>query len=402
MAGDLIGRTAHTSRKLLGVPDLVAIDLPGGPDFVDALRTIWDRGDAALALDQRLSAPAQASVLDRLRPARVRDAGGEHLCPGGIPVEPGDALVLATSGTTGAPKGVVLTHAAVESSARATSSRLAVLPDRHRWLACLPLNHVGGLSVVTRSLVTGTPVQVLPGFDREEVLAASGPEVLVSLVPTALRRLGAAHFHTVLLGGSHPPTGLAPNVVSTYGLTETGSGVVYDGVPLEGVEVAVDEETSEIRVRGPMLLRAYRDGTDPFDEGGWFATGDSGELDADGRLHVRGRIAELIISGGENIWPASVEAVLRRHPAVADVAVAGRPDPDWGQRVVAWIVPADPRSPPALAELRATVASLLAPYAAPRQLVLVDRLPKTGLGKVWRDHLPDPDPQLPTGRLLEQ
>jgi O-succinylbenzoic acid--CoA ligase len=191
-------------------------------------------------------------------------------------------------------------------------------------------------------------------------------------------------------------------VVSTYGLTETGSGVVYDGVPLEGVEVAVDEDTSEIRLRGPMLLRAYRDGTDPFDEGGWFATGDSGELDANGRLHVQGRIAELIISGGENIWPAAVEAVLRGHPAVAEAAVAGRPDPEWGERVVAWIVPADPGSPPALAELRATVASLLAPYAAPRQLVLVDRLPKTGLGKVWRDRLPDPGPQLPTRRLLEQ
>jgi O-succinylbenzoic acid--CoA ligase len=373
------------------VPDLVAIDLPGGPGFVIALRAAWDRGAAVLPLDQRLSRSAQGAVIDQLRPARIVHAAGEERISSGVPVEPGDALVLATSGTTGVPKGVVLTRGAVEASAWATSSRLAVDSARHRWLACLPLNHVGGLSVVTRGLITGTRLTVLPGFDRDQVLARSGAEVLVSLVATALRRVAAEHFHTVVLGGARAPAGLPPNVVTTYGLTETGSGVVYDGRPLDGVEVDIDG-TSEIRLRGPMLLRAYRDGSVPLTEGGWFATGDSGWLDAGGRLQVEGRLAELIITGGENVWPGPVEAVLETHPGVAEAAVAGWPDEEWGQRVVAWVVPADPGVPPTLPDLRVRVAEQLAPYAAPRQLVLLARLPRTAIGKVRRDCLPDPGP----------
>jgi O-succinylbenzoic acid--CoA ligase len=388
MARELIGRAAHTRRKLPAVPDLVAIDLPAGPAFVTALVDAWDRGDAVLPLDRRLSAPAQGAVLEQLRPGRVVHPTGQERRQDGIPVEAGDALVMATSGTTGVPKGVVLTHEAVRSSAVATSDRLGADPDRHRWLACLPLNHVGGLSVVTRSLVTGTPVTVLPGFDAPAVLAASGPDVLVSLVPTTMRRVGAEHFHTVVLGGSAPPDDLPPNVVATYGLTETGSGVVYDGKPLGGVEVGVDPATCEIRLRGPMLLRAYRDGAPALDAEGWFATGDGGWIDEAGRLQVRGRLAEMIVTGGENVWPAPVEAALRTHPGVADVAVAGRPDPEWGQRVVAWVVPTSPDTPPPLAALRAVVAELVAPFAAPRELVLVDMLPKTGLGKIQRNRLP--------------
>jgi O-succinylbenzoic acid--CoA ligase len=389
MARDLIGRAAHTSRKLAAVPDLVAIDLPGGPDFVRALQNIWDRGEAALPLDQRLSTSAQAAVLDRLRPGRIVHPTGEDRRAAGVPVEPGDALVLPTSGTTGIPKGVVLTRDAVGASARATSERLGVQPGRHRWLACLPLNHVGGLSVVTRSLLTGTPVAVLARFDREDVLAASGPEVFVSLVATALRRVGAKPFHTVVLGGSRPPEDLPANVVATYGLTETGSGVVYDGVPLDGVDVSIDQATSEIRLRGPMLLRAYRNGTEPLDAGGWLATGDAGWLDDAGRLHVHGRMTELIITGGENVWPAPVEAALRTLPGVADVAVAGRPDVEWGQRVEAWIVPEDLADPPTLGAVRDRVAERVAPFAAPRQVHVVDQLPRTALGKVRLDRLPE-------------
>jgi acyl-CoA synthetase (AMP-forming)/AMP-acid ligase II len=140
-----------------------------------------------------------------------------------------------------------------------------------------------------------------------------------------------------------------------------------------------------------MLLRAYRDGTAALQAGGWFATGDSGWLDEGGRLHVQGRMADMIITGGENVWPGPVEAALRAQPGVEEVAVAGRPDPEWGQKVVAWVVPSDPAAPPALAALRAAVAQQLAPYAAPRQLVLVDRLPQTAIGKVQRDQLPDPE-----------
>ncbi|MGH9056549.1 MAG: class I adenylate-forming enzyme family protein [Acidimicrobiales bacterium] len=367
--------------------DLVAIDLPGGPAFVAALQRAWDRGDAALPLDQRLSAGAQAALVRQLRPSAVAGEGGESRLEGGLPVEAGDALVMATSGTTGAAKGVVLTRSAVEASASATTARLGVDPGRNRWLACLPLSHVGGLSVLTRSLLTGTPCTVLPGFDAEAVLEESGPEVLVSLVPTALQRVGAGSFRTVVLGGSAPPADLPPNVATTYGLTETSSGVVYDGIALDGVEVALDPATSEIRLRGPMLLRAYRDGTCPLDGAGWFATGDAGSIDGEGRLQVDGRISDLIVTGGENVWPAPVEAALRRHRGVAEAAVAGRPDPVWGERVVAWLVPADPADPPALDELRALVAEAVAPYAAPREVVVVRELPRTAIGKVRRKAL---------------
>jgi o-succinylbenzoate---CoA ligase len=371
------------------VLELIAIDLPGGPEFLDVLKAAWDSGDAVLPVDQRLSPAAKATLLDHLRPTAVEGAAGRVRRPDGLPVEPGDAVVVATSGTTGVPKGVVLTHDALAASARATTSRLLVDPDRHRWLACLPLNHVGGLSVVTRSLLTGTPLTVLPGFDAGAVRRESGPRVLVSLVATALRRVGAELFHTVLLGGSAPPPALPANVVSTYGLTETGSGVVYDGQPLDGVEVMVDPTTGEISVRGPMLLRAYRDGVCPLDDEGWFRTGDGGTIDAGGRLQVEGRLSDMIITGGENVWPAPVEDALRRHAGVADAAVAGRPDPEWGQAVVAWVVPTDPANPPLLAELRQVVSEQVAPFAAPRHLVVVARLPRTAIGKVRREQLAD-------------
>jgi O-succinylbenzoic acid--CoA ligase len=371
------------SGKLAKVASLVAIDLPGGDRFVAALRRVWDDGDAALPVDQRLSRPARSELLEEMRPSAVVDRTGRTSRPDGLPVADGDALVVATSGTTGRPRGVVLTHAAVAASALATSRRLGVEPGRHRWLACLPLSHVGGLSVVTRAVLTGTALVAHPGFDAGAVMAASGPDVLVSLVPTALARVSAARFRTVLLGGSAPPAGLAPNVVSTYGLTETGSGVVYDGLALDGVEVAVDRD-GEVRLRGPMLLRAYRDGTVPTDAGGWLATGDAGSMGPDGRLTVDGRLSDLIITGGENVWPAAVEAVLGRHPAVSEAVVAGRPDPEWGQRVVAWVVPAPGADPPSLDELRGFVKAHLAAFAAPRELVLTGSLPRTSSGKVRR------------------
>ena len=353
---------------------------------MDALRRVWEAGDAVLPVDQRVTPQVKEELYAALAPAAIIGPGGRTPRRGGREVEPGDALVVATSGTTGTPKGVVLTHTAVEASAQATSARLGVDPGRHRWLACLPLNHVGGLSVVTRSLVTGTPLTVLPQFEVTAVEALAGPDLMVSLVTTALRRTRAALFHTVVLGGSQPPDDLPPNVVTTYGLTETGSGVVYDGRALDGVEVDVDEG-GEIRLRGPMLLRAYRDGTVPLDGQGWLRTGDLGAVDADGRLVVAGRKSDLIISGGENIWPGPVEDAIRDHPGVADVAVAGRPDPDWGEAVVAWVVPADPANPPALADLRGLVADRVARFAAPRRLVLVDSLPRTSIGKVRREAL---------------
>jgi o-succinylbenzoate---CoA ligase len=361
---------------------LVALDLPGGPAFVDALRAVWDRGDAALPVDQRLPAPGRAVLLDAMRPSSIIDASGDETSlAGGYETEVGDALVVATSGTTGTPKGVVLTHDAVAASAVASSARLETVAGDH-WLACLPLSHVGGLSVVTRALHTGTRLTVLAGFDVDMVERSSA--TLVSLVPTALQRIDASRFRRILLGGAKPPGGLPPNVVTTYGMTETGSGVVYDGIPLDGVELRIS--AGEVHIRCPMLFRGYRDGTVPLVDGplvdGWFATGDAGHLDAEGRLVVEGRIGELIITGGENVWPQAVEAVLATHPEVRDVAVAGRPDTEWGEIVVAYVVTGD--DPPSLDELRDHVKASMPVYNAPRALVLVDEVPRTALGKIVR------------------
>ena len=369
--------------------------MPAGPRFADALRRGWDEGDAVLPLDMRLSEPAKARVLETMRPSVIVDASGDSVSvPGGEPVEEGDALVVATSGTTGEQKGVVLTHAAVEASARATSARLGVDPARDRWLACLPFAHVGGLSVLTRAMLTGTPVEIQPRFAVAQAVAAARDRgaTLVSLVPTALDRLGsqaASLFRTIVVGGQQPPAVTAANVVSTYGMTETGSGVFYDGLALEGVEASL--RAGEVWLRGPMLLRCYRDGTDPKTADGWFATGDAGELDGRGRLSIHGRLDDLVISGGENIWPAQVESVLRLHPTVLEVAVGGRPDPKWGARVVAYVVvsPAAQDLEPAaiLAGLRQSAKEQLAGFAAPRELVVVARLPRSSIGKVNRAEL---------------
>jgi o-succinylbenzoate---CoA ligase len=346
------------------MPRLVAIDQPGGPAFVERLQRIWDAGDAAFPVDQRLPPDSRRRVEAEM-----------HV---GEEVESGDALVVATSGSTGRPKGVVLTHTAIAASARATSIRLGVTTDDH-WLACLPLSHVGGLSVVTRSLLLGTALTVMPTFDADEVKASDA--TMVSLVATALARIDAARFRVILLGGSRAPIDRPPNCVTTYGMTETGSGVVYDGTPLDGVEIDVDPH-GEIHVRCDMLMRCYRDGDSPITDEGWFATGDLGRWLDDGRLHVDGRRGDLIITGGENVWPEVVEAVLRTHPGVADVIVRGVDDAEWGNIVEAVVVPA--AVVPTLVDLRNHVKLSHPAFMAPRSLVLAERLARTSLGKLRR------------------
>ena len=362
---------------------LVAIDLPGGPTFVDALRREWDAGNAVLPVDRRLPPIARAALLDSLAPEVVLDADGRHTRPG-KPVETGDALVVATSGATGAPKGVVLNHAAVRASAIATSARLGITSS-DTWLACLPLSHVGGLSVVTRALLLDVPLVVHDGFDADRVEAAArAGATAVSLVTTALQRIDPQLFRVIVLGGSRPPVERPAHVHATYGLTETGSGIVYDGVALDGVEIAIAPD-GEVRVRCPMLLRCYRDGSTPLDPDGWLNTGDLGELLPDGRLHVLGRADELIITGGENVWPEVVERAIASHPAVRDVGVLGVPDNEWGQRVVMWVVPNG--DPPLLADIRAHVLETLPAFCVPKELHIADELPRTSLGKLQRHRL---------------
>lgn len=364
----------------------MAIDLAAGPGFVEALRRTWDDGDAALPVDPRLPSAARRALAEIMGAGAIVTADGEYATGTGRAIEDGDALVVATSGTTGEPKGVVLTHAAVEASARITSAAVGVDPAADRWLACLPLAHIGGLSVVTRALHTGTALEVHAGFDADAVVdAARRGANLVSLVATALGRIDASIFRTILLGGSAIPADRPANTVATYGMTETGSGVVYDGHALEGVELAIVD--GEILVRSPTLLRCYRDGSSPVDADGWLHTGDAGALDPDGVLSVTGRIDEVIVTGGEKVWPALVERRLSAEPWVARCAVVGRPDPEWGQRVTAVVQPVPAAAVPALDEIRDRLAAHLPRYALPRAIELVDGFAETGSGKIRRDLL---------------
>jgi len=373
---------------------LVALDLPGGPGFVDALQRAFDEGDAILPVDQRLPPPARRRLLAALRPEEILTASGP-ITPElpGRPVNDGDAVVIATSGTTGTPRGVVLTHSAIEASAAASSARLAMEPD-DVWLACLPLSHIGGLSVITRALWGDHRLIVHPRFEASA--AQESGATVVSLVSTALQRIDARAFRRILLGGGPAPSELPANCVTTYGMTETASGVVYDGRALDGVEIRTRSGgLSEILVRAPMLLRAYRGpdvDTEPALEDGWFPTSDLGTIDHHGRLEVAGRAGDLIITGGENVWPDSVERALTDVPGVIELAIGGTDDPEWGQAVTAFVVPdtAYHGLPITLEDLRARVREHLPAFCAPRRLVHVDSIPRTALGKIIRSQLPAP------------
>lgn len=385
-------------RNLRLVHELVAVDLAAGPAWVDVLRRIWDDGDAILPIDRRLPPPARAAVLAAAAPTLLIDAAGRHTLDDGRPVEPGDALVMATSGSTGTPKAVVLTHDALAASATATSARVDVAPDDH-WLACLPLAHIGGFGVVARALLTGTALTIHDGFDAAAVEGAARDGcTLVSLVATALRRIDPAWFRVVLVGGSRPPAHRPANVLATYGLTETCGGIAYDGVPLGGVELRIadsdDHGVGEVLVRTPTSMRCYRDGSTIVDHDGWTRTDDLGSLDAAGSLHVVGRRGDVIVTGGHKVWPEAVERVLAESPELAglgEAVVVGVDDDEWGRRVVVVAAPRPGASVPRLATIRSIVKTQLATYAAPKELHLVDQIPRTALGKPQR-HLVHLDP----------
>jgi O-succinylbenzoic acid--CoA ligase len=351
------------------------------------MKRIWDAGDAFAPIDQRLPTAARVALLQELAPSAIIDANlTETKFPGGRSVEAGDAIVIATSGSSGSPKGVVLTHANIVASATASNNRLGTTSSDH-WLACLPLSHVGGLSVITRAWQAKCQLTVHPSFDVSLVEASARSGVtMTSLVATALGRIDATLFRTILLGGSAALEPLPKNVVSTYGLTETGSGIVYDGLPLDNVEIRLSPE-GEIQVKAPMLSRCYRDGSPTIDTDGWFCTGDIGEFANDGRLIVHGRRGDLIITGGENVWPQQVEAVLEHHPCIREVIVRGVPDPTWGHQIVAWVTTLDGNAM-TLDEVRDWVKDSLPAYCAPKVLYVMTALPRTTSGKIDVHRLP--------------
>ncbi len=367
------------------MPDLVALSVPPGPLFVEHVLEVWNSGDAVAPINPGLPANVMSDVIDDLAPARWITETGTMSLNHARPVAAGDALVMSTSGTTGRPKGVILTHEAVRHAARITSSALAVDPGSDRWLSCLPFFHIGGLSVWIRGHITGTPVSILPEFDATAVMeAAKGGATLVSLVPTTLARIDPSRFRKILLGGGRMPGIRAPNTVATYGLTESGGGVVYEGRALSGIAVRVVDGI--VHLQGPTLARAYRDGSPLLDED-WLITGDRGELDTSGRLTILGRADDLITTGGETISPEPIEERIGSHELISDVAVVGIADDEWGEVVTAVIVPADGSRIPELSELRAMVKETRPGFEAPHRLVVVDALPRTALGKLARSVL---------------
>jgi O-succinylbenzoic acid--CoA ligase len=317
------------------------------------------------------------------------------------------ALVVTTSGTTGAPKGALLTAAALTASATATHDRLG---GPGRWLLALPPYHIAGVQVLVRSLLAGTvPVEldVSTGFDVSQLPSAvaelgSGRRYTALVAAQLAKALtdpaataALAGLDAVLIGGGPTPRPVLDaaasagiSVVRTYGMSETAGGCVYDGVPLDRVKVRVDAD-GRIVIGGPTLAKGYRNppDPDPFAEPGWFHTDDVGAVDDSGVLSVLGRVDDAISTGGLTVLPQPVEAALRTHPAVADCAVFGLADERLGQRVVAAVVVADGCAPPSLDTLRAHVMRTLDRTAAPRELHVVDALPMRGIGKVDRQEL---------------
>jgi O-succinylbenzoic acid--CoA ligase len=308
------------------------------------------------------------------------------------------AVVVSTSGTTGAPKGAMLTAAALTASASATHDRLG---GPGRWLLALPAYHVAGLQVMVRSVVAGTdPVACFDVAEFPSAIAELGSmRRFASLVAAQLDKALAdpaataalASLDAVLIGGGPMPAGVAERaaaagvpVVRTYGMSETAGGCVYDGVPLDGVRVRIDD--GRVVLGGATLAKGYRNPVDPdpFAEPGWFRTDDIGTVDDSGVLTVLGRVDDAISTGGLTVMPQLVEAAMAAHDAVADCAVFGVADERLGQRVVAAIVVAPGCSAPTLAELRSHVASSLSSTAAPREIHVVDELPRRGIGKVDR------------------
>jgi O-succinylbenzoic acid--CoA ligase len=364
--------------------------------LLEALAAALDgTGPAILPLDPGLSRARLAELLEALAPAVVETADGPERYRSARPapgVSPETALVIATSGSTGPPKGTELSAAALLASARASLRRIGARPGE-RWLLCLPAFHIAGMQVLVRSLLAGS-APAAGGRLEPGTLAASGC-AHVAMVPTQLRRLVEAGADlsavaTILLGGAAVPPGLLDDaraaggrVVTTYGMSETSGGCMYDGMPLDDVSVGIGP-AGRIRIAGPVLFSGYRlrpDQAALARDGRWFLTSDLGSIGPSGELLVRGRADDVIITGGEKVVAEEVEAALATCAGVREAAVVGRPDAEWGELVTAVVVAQDPAAPPPLAEIRAHVRDRLPAWAAPAALLLVPDLPMLPSGK---------------------
>lgn len=370
--------------------------LDGTPEsaatLANALADALDGGPAVLPLDIRHA--------DTLRAAAAPDE----------PVEPDTAVIVMTSGSTGEPKGVLLSASALRASANATHDRLG---GPGRWLLATPAQYIGGVQVLVRAMLAGRragAVDLSVPFRSESfavaaapVLADDGPRY-TAMVPTQLIQLlheggrglaALTAFDAVVIGAAATPPELAERaadadvrIVCAYGMSETASGCVYDGVPLAGVEVRLSDQDEHgvgtIGITGPVLANGYRrapSATARAFADGWFHTGDAG-LCHDGRLHVLGRTDDLINTGGVKVAPALVEHVIGAQPGVRAVCVVGVPDEHWGQAVVAAVVPGD--TLPDQARLATAVRDAAGRAAVPKRIEFVRQLPLRGPGKVDR------------------
>jgi O-succinylbenzoic acid--CoA ligase len=401
------------SRYLGAAPGfLVAVDLPSGPAWLDVIADLWDEGASILPLDARLTDPERRAIVDLARPASIVTSGDEVLFADPAPPQPGlSGLVMATSGTGGRPKLVELSRTAITAALGLSFAALGpvageqVLEPSEPWVCCLSPAHMGGMLVLMRHVVFDTPVMVLDriGLDPLDPMQGVPSGAHIALVPTMLRRLVAggadlSRLGILLVGGAEIEAGLAERaiarggrVVSTYGLTETCGGIAYDGRLYDETQARI-AAGGAIELRGPTLMEGYRH--DPtataaaFTLDAWLRTGDAGGLEGDGRLRVDGRSDEAIRTGAETVWPQEVEAAVRGHPKVMDVAVAGRSHPEWGQQVVAFVLPVRSDDPPSLEELREHAAERISRSKLPRSVVLMTEIPRTASGKILRRELP--------------
>jgi O-succinylbenzoic acid--CoA ligase len=372
-------------------------------------------GAVALPLSPRLTEAERAAVLAVERPAvDLNDAAELTQTEADLPLlgehDMSDLQCrILTSGTSGEPRPIGLTYGNFLFSAMGSAFNLGVEPT-DRWLCCLPLSHVAGLSIILRSVIYGTTAVLLDGFNTDQVAntLVSGDISVLSLVPTQLIRLLEADAdlfapRAILIGGGPvPPDALrealdrGATVVQTYGMTETCSQVTTlapedaerrvgsAGRPLLTSHIRI--EAGEILVQGPTVAPGC------YEADGWLHTGDLGSIDDEGFLYVTGRSSEVIVTGGENVMPAEVEAVLVSHPAVADAAVVGRPDPEWQEAVCALVVLAEDAKV-SEEDLRSHCQSSLAGHKVPKRVDFVSGLPRTASGKLLRGQLPKSAPR---------